>query len=209
LSIILQVDAYSGYESLLRSGQIIEVGCWAHCRRRFFEIAKTQKVPGLAAQALAWIARLYAIETTIKLLPPDRKFTIRQEQSVPVLADLRHWLEGHLAQLLPRSPLAQAFCYALRNWVALARYTENGILLPDNNAMERTIRPIAVGRANYLFVGSIRGGHVVATMYSLLSMDKLNGLNPYDWLKDTLTRLSSHASNRVEELLPLVRQKAI
>jgi transposase len=205
----LQVDAYSGYESLLRSGQIIEVGCWAHCRRGFFEIAKTQKVPGLAAQALAWIARLYAIETTIKSLTPDQKFTIRQEQSVPVLADLRRWLEGHASQLLPQSALAQAFGYALRNWAALARYTENGILLPDNNAMERTIRPIAVGRANYLFVGSVRGGHVAATMYCLLSMAKLNGLNPYDWLKDTLTRLPSHPSNRVEELLPLARQKAV
>jgi transposase len=202
----LQVDAYSGYASLFRNGHIVEVGCWAHCRRHFFEIAKTQKVPGLAAQALAWIARLYAIETTIKLSPPDQKFAVRQAQSIPVLDDLRRWLDGHFPQLLPQSPLAQAFGYALRNWAALARYTESGVLLPDNNAMERTIRPIAVGRNNYMFVGSPRGGHAAATMYSLLSTARLNGLNPYDWLKDTLIRLPSYPSNRVEELLPLKRQ---
>lgn len=201
-----QVDAYSGYESLLRSGQIVEVGCWAHCRRRFFEIARTQKVAGLAAQALAWIARLYAIEAAIKHLNPDQKLATRQEQSVPVLGDLRRWLEGHAAQLLPQSPLAQAFGYALRNWAALTRYIESGILLPDNNAIERSIRPIAVGRANYLFAGSARGGAVAATMYSLLSTARLNGLNPYDWLKDTLTRLPSHRCNRLEELLPLAPQ---
>jgi transposase len=202
----LQVDAYSGYAELFRGGHIIEVGCWAHCRRRFFEIAKTQKVPGLAAQALAWIARLYTIESTIKVMTPDQKHMIRQEQSVPLLTDLRRWLDGHLPQLLPQSPLAQAFGYALRNWAALVRYTENGVLLPDNNAMERTIRPIAVGRSNYLFVGSVRGGHAAATMYSLLSTARLNDLNPYDWLKDTLLRLPSHPLSRVEELLPLKRQ---
>lgn len=199
----LQADAYSGYVALYRTGRVIEVGCWAHCRRRFFEIAKIQKTPGLAAQALAWIARLYAIETSVKDLSPDHKHAARQAHAVPLLADLRSWLEGHVPQLLPQSPLAQAFGYALRNWTALVRYTENGVLLPDNNAMERTIRPIAVGRSNYLFAGSARGGRAAATMYSLLGTAKLNGLNPYAWLKDTLTRLPAHASNRVAELLPL------
>ena len=204
----LQVDAYSGYDALLRGGQIVEVGCWAHCRRHFFEIARLQKTPGLAAQALAWIARLYAIEAPITLLQPDQKWLVRQAQSLPVLADMHRWLVGHAGSLLPQSPLAKAFGYALRNWVALVRYTENGVLLPDNNAMERMIRPIAVGRNNYLFVGSPRGGQVAATMYSLLSTARLNGLNPYDWLKDTLTRLPSQPSNRVDELLPLARHNA-
>jgi transposase len=140
----LQVDAYSGYDALFRSGKVIEVGCWAHCRRRFFEIAKMQSIPGLAAPALAWIARLYAIETTIRPLPPDQKHRLRQQQSVPLLNDLHLWLDGHTGKMLPRSPLALAFGYALRNWNALVRYTESGILLPDNNAMERCIRPIAV-----------------------------------------------------------------
>jgi transposase len=199
----LQVDAYSGYLALCRTGRVIPVGCWAHCRRRFFEIAKVQKTPGLAAQALAWIARLYAIEATIKDLSPDQKHDIRQSQAVPLLTDLRSWLEGHFPKLLPQSPLAQAFGYALRNWESLMRYTENGVLDPDNNAMERAIRPIAVGRSNYLFAGSSRGGRAAATMYSLLGTAKLNGLNPYIWLKDALTRLPSHPSNRVDELLPL------
>lgn len=99
--------------------------------------------------------------------------------------------------------MAQAFGYALRNWDALVRYTDSGVLQPDNNAMERAIRPIAVGRSNYLFAGSVRGGRAAATMYSLLGTAKLNGLNPYAWLKDVLTRLPSHPSNRVTELLPL------
>lgn len=180
------------------------MGCWAHCRRHFFEISKTQKTPGLAAHALAWIARVYAIEAPVKEMTPDKKYLARQEHAVPLLTNFRAWLEGHASGLLPQSPLAQAFGYALRNWDALARYTEHGVLLPDNNAMERTIRPIAVGRSNYLFAGSVRGGCASATMYSLLGTAKLNGLNPYNWLKDTLTRLPSHPSNRVAELLPLV-----
>jgi transposase len=199
----LQADAYSGYQALYRTGRVIEVGCWAHCRRRFFEIAKIQKTPGLAAQALAWIASLYAIETSVKDLTPDHKHAARQARAVPLLADLRSWLEGHVPQLLPQSPLAQAFGYALRNWTALVRYTDNGVLQPDNNAMERTIRPIAVGRSNYLFAGSVRGGRAAATMYSLLGTAKLNKLNPHAWLKDTLIRLPSQPSNRVAELLPL------
>ncbi len=201
----LHADAYSGYQALYRSGRVIEVGCWAHCRRRFFEIAKAQKTPGLAAQALTWIASLYAIEASIKHLDPLRKHAARQEHSVPLLTDLRRWLEGHFPQLLPQSPLAQAFGYALRNWDALARFTEDGVLLPDNNAMERAIRPIAVGRSNYLFAGSARGGNAAATMYSLLGTARLNGINPWLWLKDTLDRLPSHRSSRLAELLPLAR----
>jgi hypothetical protein len=110
-------------------------------------------------------------------------------------------------QLVPQAPLAQAFGYALRNWEALVRYTESGVLVPDNNAIEQAIRPIAVGRSNYLFAGSARGGHAAATMYSLIGTAKLNGLNPYLWLKDVLARLPSHPINRVAELLPLPSYK--
>jgi transposase len=205
----LQVDAYSGYESLMAGGKIVAVGCWAHCRRYFFEIAKAQATPGLAAQALAWIGRLYAIETSIRDLTPDAKLARRQAQSVPVLNDFRAWLDGHFRDLAPQSPLGKAFGYALRNWQALTRYTESGVLLPDNNAMERTIRPIALGRANYLFAGSPRGGRAAATMYSLLGTCRLNDINPYLWLKDTLIRLPSYPINRVDELLPLKRQSGM
>lgn len=202
----LQADAYSGHAALYRSGRITEVGCWAHCRRRFFEIAKAQQPPGLAAQALAWIARLYAIEATLAGAMPDRKLEIRQSQSVPVLLNLRQWLDSHVSQLLPTSPLGKAFGYTLGNWEALIRYTENGVLEPDNNALERAIRPIAVGRANYLFVGSPRGGDAAATMYSLLGTARLNGLNPYDWLRQTLIDLPGCASDQVAQLLPLRTQ---
>ncbi|MBC7857528.1 MAG: transposase, partial [Burkholderiaceae bacterium] len=102
--------------------------------------------------------------TSVKALSPDHRHAARQAQAVPLLANLRSWLEGHVAQLLPQSPLAQAFGYALRNWTALVRYTENGVLVPDNNPMERCIGPIAVGRSNYLFAGSARGGRAAATM---------------------------------------------
>jgi transposase len=203
----LQADAYSGYSALYRSGRVKEVGCWAHCRRKFFEIAKIQKTPGLASAALAWIARLYVIEKAIRDMTPDLKLKQRQEQAVPLLADFRRWLEGHVPQLMPQAPLAQAFGYALRNWDALVRYTESGVLQPDNNAIEQVIRPIAVGRSNYLFAGSARGGHAAATMYSLIGTAKLNGLNPYLWLKDVLVRLPSHPINRVADLLPLANYK--
>lgn len=198
----LQVDAYSGYDALFKTSQIVEVGCVAHCRRKFFEIAKTQKTPGLAAEALRWIARLYEIESRIKGEPPDKKFEIRQAESVPVLADFKVWLNGHYGSLLPQGPLAQAFGYAIRQWQALTRYTENGILMADNNLMEAQMRPIALGRKNFLFVGSQRGGEVAATVYSLIATCKLNGVEPYAYLKDVLGRIRSHRIDRLDELLP-------
>ena len=198
----LQADAYSGYDILYRTGRIIEVGCFAHCRRKFFEIAKTQKPPGLAADAVAWIAKLYRIESDIRGRPPDEKLAVRQTEAVPVLAQFRRWLEGHYPTLLPQGPLGQAFGYALNNWRALTRYTENGVLVPDNNLLESAIRPIAMGRKAYLFTASARGGHVAATLYSLVGTCKLNRIEPYAYLKDVLQRLPSHSVSRLAELLP-------
>jgi transposase len=201
----LQADAYSGHDALYETGDIIEVGCWAHSRRRFFEIAKAQGKPGLAAQALQWIARLYAIESRIRDHTPDLRHAVRQTEALPLLAQFRQWLDGNAVGLPPQSPLAKAFGYALRHWQALIRYTESGILLPDNNALERQIRPIALGRGNWLFAGSPRGAKAAATMYSLLGTARLNGFEPYAWLKDTLQKLPSYPVNRVHELLPLAR----
>ena len=172
----LQADAYSGYDVLYASGRVTEVGCLAHCRRKFFEIAKTQTTPGLAAEAVAWIAKLYRIESAIRSRPPDEKLAVRQAESVPVLSDFRVWLEGHYPKLLPQGPLGVAFGYALNHWRALTRYTEDGILMPDNNLMESAIRPIAMGRKAYLFAGAERGGHVAATLYSLVGTCKLNNI---------------------------------
>lgn len=198
----LQADAYSGYDALYRTGRIIEVGCWAHSRRKYFEIAKTQNTPGLAAEAVAWIAKLYRIESSIRDQPPDKKLEVRQAESVPVLSEFKVWLEGHYRTLLPQGPLGQAFGYTLRNWRALTRYTEDGVLLPDNNLLESALRPIAMGRKAYLFTAAKRGGHVAATMYSLIGTCKLNGIEPYAYLKDVLQRLPAHPVNRVAELLP-------
>jgi transposase len=205
----LQVDAYPGYDAMYSSGHIIEVGCWAHARRKFFEIAKTQKTPGLAAQAVAWIAKLYRIESAIRGRPPDEKLAVRQAESVPVLSQFRLWLEGHYPTLLPEAPLGVAFRYAWNNWRALTRYTENGVLVPDNNLMESAIRPIAMGRRAYLFTASERGGHVAATLYSLVGTCKLNRIEPYAYLKDVLQRLPSHPVNRLAELLPFNWKPAI
>jgi hypothetical protein len=156
----------TGHGALYETGDIVEVGCWAHCRRRFFEFAKAQSKPGLAAQALQWIASLYAIESRIRNQTPDLKYAARQIDALPVLAQFRQWLEGNVIGLPAQEPLAKAFGYALRHWPALVRYTESGILLPDNNALERQIRPIALGRANWTFAGSPRGARAAATMYS-------------------------------------------
>ena len=198
----LQVDAYSGYDALFRTGRVIAVGCMAHCRRKFFEIAKTQKTPGLAAEGVGWIAKLYRIESAIRGKPPDEKLQVRQAAAVPVLAEFRRWLEGHYPTLLPAGPLGQAFGYALNNWQALTRYTENGVLLPDNNLLEAAMRPIAQGRKAYLFTGAERGGHVAATLYSLVGTCRLNGIEPYAYLKDVLQRLPGQPMTRLAELLP-------
>ena len=198
----LQADAYSGYDALYRSGRIIEVGCFAHCRRKFFEVAKTQKTPGLAAEGVGWIAKLYRIESSIRGRPPDEKLRVRQAEAIPVLTDFRRWLEGHYPTLLPQGPLGQAFGYALNHWQALIRYTESGVLVPDNNLLESAMRPLAMGRKAYLFAGAERGGHVAATLYSLLGTGKLNGIEPYAYLKDVLHRLPGQRCDRLAELLP-------
>jgi transposase len=198
----LQVDAYPGYEALFRTGRVIEIGCWAHARRKYFEIAKAQSPPGLAAEALKWIGKLYEIESRLKEEPPDKRRLGRATESVPLLAEFKRWLEGHYPTLLPQSPLGLAFGYTLRNWRALTRYCEDGILLPDNNLLERHIRPIAKGRDAYLFVAAERGGHTAATLYSLMGTCKLNRVEPYAYLKDVLQRLPSHPVQRLAELLP-------
>ena len=199
----LQIDDYSGYDALLKSGDIVAVGCMAHARRHFFEVARKDPNPqGLAAQALAWIAKLYEIESRIKDQPPDKKLLTRQAQSCPVLDQFHAWLIGHASTVPARGELGQAFGYALRQWSTLVRYTEDGILVPDNNLIESAIRPVAVGRRSWLFLGAERGGHVAATMYSLIGTCRLNGVEPYAWLCDVLKRLPNHPVTKLAELLP-------
>lgn len=206
----LQADAFAGFDALYAGGRIVEVGCWAHARRKFFEIAEAAPKDSrtTAHEALDWIGRLYRIETDIHDKPPDEKRQVRQEQALPLLGQFRSWLDAALRAVLPRSPTAGAIGYALENWVALTRYTESGILDIDNNACERQIRPVAVGRKNFLFVASDRGGHAAAVTYSLIQTCKLNGVEPFAYLADILRRLPSHPIKRVAELLPFRWQPA-
>ena len=200
----LQADAFAGFNALYQDGRIVEVGCWAHARRKFFEIAEAapRNTHTAAHEALDWIGRLYAIERAIADEPPDKIRTLRQAQSAPVLGELRIWLEGTLRTILPRSPTAGAIGYALNNWAALIRYLDSGILDIDNNACERAMRPVAIGRKNFLFVGSDRGGHAAAVAYSLIQTCKLHNIEPFAYLSDVLRRLPSYPINRVTELLP-------
>jgi transposase len=200
----LQADAYSGFDALYAGGRIVEVGCWAHARRKFFDIAQAapKDSASVARQALEWIGRLYLIEAALKEHPPDAKRQVRIEQAGPLLSEFRTWLEVSLRGLLPKSPTAGAIGYALSHWQALTRYLDSGILDIDNNACERAMRPVAVGRKNWLFVASQRGGRAAAIAFSLIQTCKLHGVEPYAYLADVLRRLPSHPSNRVAELLP-------
>jgi transposase len=198
----LQADDYAGYSALFQSGRVHHVACWAHCRRRFFDIAKTNQPPGLAAEALSFIGQIYQIESRFKDRPPDERHAVRQAETLPLLCRFKRWLEGHFPTLLPKGPLAQAFHYALSNWPALTRFTENGILAPDSNLVERTIRPIAVGRKAWLFAGSQRGGQAAAVAFSLIETAKLNGVEPFAYFKDVLGRIRSQRIDQLAELLP-------
>lgn len=200
----LQVDAYAAYDRLFAEGQIIEVGCMAHCRRRYFEIAKSASTPGFAHEIVQRIGALYAIEREAKAreLDAPARQALRQEQATPLAAALRARVEAYLPGLPPKGPLAQAIGYTVRHWRALTRYLEDGRLEIDNNAVERAIRPVAQGRANWLFVASERGGRAAAALYSLIQSASANGHNPYAYLRDVLSRLPATKARDIDSLLP-------
>ena len=198
----LQADAYSGYDALFKSGDIIEVGCWAHARRKFYEARTTD--PQRSHRALAYIRRLYAVEADAKerKLDDDARRTLRQQLSLPILGELFAWLEGVRAQVLPKSPMGEAIGYALNHKAALLRYTEHGFLEIDNNASERGEKTIALGRKNWLFFGSEGGGETAAILFSLTESCKNLGVDPWAYLRDVLDRVSTHPASRIDELLP-------
>ncbi len=198
----LQADAYSGYDALFKSGDIIEVGCWAHARRKFYEARTTD--PQRSHRVLAYIRRLYAVEADAKerKLDDDARRTLRQQLSVPILLELFAWLEGVRAQVLPKSPMGEAIGYALNHKAALLRYTEHGFLEIDNNASERGEKTIALGRKNWLFFGSEGGGATAAILFSLTESCKNLGVDPWAYLRDVLDRVSTHPASRIDELLP-------
>jgi transposase len=198
---LLQADAYSGFNQLYENGRIEHVACWAHVRRHFYDLEQAHSSP-TAREALQRIGALYGIEEQIRGKPPDGRRAVRQVQSKPLLDSLRHWFEVTLSKLSRKSDTTAAIRYALSRWDALTRYIDDGHIEIDNNAAERSLRGIALGRKNYLFAGSDRGGERAAVIYSLIGSAKLNSLDPEAYLRDVLTRIADHPINRIAELLP-------
>jgi transposase len=197
----MHADGYAGFEDLYRSGAIREVACMAHVRRKFVDIHRSQGSP-IAEEAIQRIAQLYAVEKEARGSPPERRVEIRQARAIPVFDDLEAWLARQLTRVSAKSPLAAAIRYALTRMERMRSYLAHGILELDNNAAERGMRAIALGRKNYLFVGSEAGGKAAAVAYTLIETAKLNGVDPQAWLADTLARIPDYKITKVDELLP-------
>ena len=198
---ILQADGYAGFHRLYENGQITEAACWAHVRRKFYDLYQAHRSP-IAKEALERIAQLYEIETQIRGRSPAERREARQARSRPLLESMQAWLKATLAKLSRKSDVAAAIHYALERWAALLLFLDNGLVEMDNNAAERALRAVAVGRKNYLFAGSDAGGERAAACYSLLGSAKLNGIDPAAYLTAVLRRIADHPINRIEELLP-------
>src|SRR5271157_1302909 len=197
---ILQADGYAGYAGLYDRG-VTEAACWAHARRKFFDVhASTRSPPAL--EALQRIAALYAIEATIRGQSPDARLAARTAQSAPLFTALRQWLEQTQARISGKSDLAGAIRYTLSRWGALTLVLRDGRACIDNNAAERSMRPMTLGRKNWLFAGSDSGGERAAAIYTLTETAKLNGLDPEDYLHAVLERIADHPVKRVHEFLP-------
>jgi len=195
----LQADAYAGYDALYRSGRVLEIGCWAHARRRFVEALTTDPQ---AALVVALIQQLYQVERAAADLDADARGALRREQAGPLLARIDTVCQGLARTVLPKSPLGDAVRYLTNQWAALQRYVEDGRLAIDNNRAENQLRVVAVGRKNWLFAGSLEGARRAALLYSLVQSCKLVHVTPFDYLKDVLLRVATHPHARIGELTP-------
>ncbi len=196
----LQADAFAGFHHMYGE-DIYEAACWAHARRKFHDIHVAHASP-TTTEALAKIGALYAIEDEVRGKPADLRLSIRQTRAGPLLDDLRRWMEKALRNLSSKSETAGAIRYALSRWRALTRYTEDGLLEIDNSAAERALRAVALGRKNFLFVGSDCGGERAATMYTLIGSAKLNGLDPELYLRTVLANIADYPVSQIQDLLP-------
>lgn len=197
---IIQADAYAGYNLAVQSG-ITRAGCWAHVRRKFFELAESTQSP-IAQEAVERINALYQVERQISSKPPGERRDYRQQQAKPLMEDLHTWLDQTLRQCSKGSALGKAINYARKQWESLILYLDDGRVEIDNNAAERAIRPLALGRKNHLFAGSEDGGHYSAALYSITGTAKLNGIDPKAYLTAVLKRINNTKTSDVESLLP-------
>jgi hypothetical protein len=200
----LQADAYAGYDELYQDPKrsVVEVACWAHARRKFYE-AQTSDVMR-STVLLAYIRLLYDVEREARdreLNAQDRR-ALRQAKSRPILDDIKTYLEAEREQVLPKSPIGQAIAYALSNWAALIRYAEDGDLEIDNNGAERSLRGVAVGRKNWMFYGSDNGGRTAAILTSFIATAKRLRIDPFTYLRDLFERIAAHPRNQLDQLLP-------
>jgi transposase len=202
---ILQADAYGGFNRLYEPGRqpgpILEAACWAHARRKLYELAAVGKAP-IAAEAVRRIDRLFAVERDITGLSAEARLAARRERSAPILAELEPWLRQQQERLSRKSEVGKAIAYTTRRWEALTRFMSDGRICMSNNAAERALRGVAVGRRNWTFAGSDRGGERAAAIYTLIETAKLNGIDPQAWLADVLARIADHPAKRIGDLLP-------
>jgi transposase len=196
----LMVDDYAGYKALFQR-EVTELGCWAHARRKFVDLHKASGSE-IASEAMQRIATLYRIEAEARDLAPEARYTYRRQNARPALDDLKRWLDLTRPQVLGASGTLTAIDYTLKRWAALVRYLEDGRFPIDNNPIENAIRPVALGRKNWLFAGSETAGRRAAALMSLLATAKANGLDPHAWLTDVLTRLPTMLDRDLGDLLP-------
>jgi transposase len=198
---VLQADGYAGFNRLYEKSGIREAGCWAHVRRKFHDLYQAHRSP-VAKEALERIGQLYGIEKEIRGRSPAERREVRRERSRPLLDSLRTWLKATVSKMSRKSDVALAIQYALGRWDALILFCEDGLVEMDNNAAERALRAVALGRKNYLFAGSDSGGERASAIYSLIGSAKLNGIDPEAYLTMVLRRIADHPVKRIEELLP-------
>jgi transposase len=196
----LQADAYGGYDGIYVKGDVIEVACWAHARRKFFDAKETDG--RRAAEMLEFVRQLYAVEDEAKPLDHDARRALRQEKGVPILATIKGWLDAEIQLVLPRSPMAAAITYTLNQWDALCRFTEQGFLNIDNNAAERALKRVAIGRKNWLFAGHDQAGQSHARLWTLIASAERHGVDPQRYLTSVLAKIGQTKLSELEQLLP-------